>query len=171
MWLPLEISHKMPSCFYNPIHVYACKIYQGLSHQSLINWLWLDWKLKSIIYDERNDFSFLIVNFSFLSSNIPSSLAYRVYMAQMIRYTRDYVDFKNRGILLTSKTAETGLKNDLNPHFASFMVTIMRWSTIHYDKSRPITWVFSTGIYDRFVISLSWLFLPSMTLGLHDRWC
>ena len=52
--------------------------------------------LKSRIYDKRDDFSFPIVNFPFLSSNIPSSKAYDVYMSQMIRYARgcfDYIDF------------------------------------------------------------------------------
>ena len=44
--------------------------------------------LKSRIYDKRDDFSFPIVNFPFLSSNIPSSPAYGVYMSQMIRYAR-----------------------------------------------------------------------------------
>jgi hypothetical protein len=31
------------------------------------------------MYDKRDDFTFLIVNFSFISSNIPASPAYGVY--------------------------------------------------------------------------------------------
>ena len=71
--------------------------------------------LKSRIYDKRDDFSFPIVNFPFLSSNIPSSPAYGVYMSQMIRYARacsDYVDFKNRGILLTNKLLKQGFAEE-----------------------------------------------------------
>ena len=66
-------------------------------------------------YDKRDDFSFPIVNFPFLSSNIPSSPAYGVYMSQMIRYARaccDYVDFKNRGILLTNKLLKQGFAEE-----------------------------------------------------------
>ena len=40
------------------------------------------------LYDKRDDFDFHIVNFPFLSSNIPSSPSYDVYISQLIRYTR-----------------------------------------------------------------------------------
>ena len=54
--------------------------------------------------DKRNDFNFPIVNFPFISSNIPAAPAYRVYNSQMIRYSRacgSYQDFLDRGLLLT----------------------------------------------------------------------
>ena len=57
------------------------------------------------LYDKRDDFSFPIVNFPFLDSNIPSSPAYGVYVSQLIRYSRacsHYQDFVTRGLLLTS---------------------------------------------------------------------
>ena len=38
------------------------------------------------LYDKRDDFNFPIVNFPFLSSNIPSAPAYGVYVSQLIRY-------------------------------------------------------------------------------------
>ena len=38
-------------------------------------------------YDRRDDLNFLIVNFPFLSSNIPSALAYEIYISQLVRYT------------------------------------------------------------------------------------
>ena len=50
------------------------------------------------LYDKCNDFDFYIVNFPFLSSNIPSGPSYRVYMLQLIRYARCcsyYDDFRN----------------------------------------------------------------------------
>ena len=37
-------------------------------------------KLNLKLYDKRDDFNFAIVNFPFLSSNIPASPAYRVHM-------------------------------------------------------------------------------------------
>ena len=42
-----------------------------------------DWIQK--LYDKRDDFDFSIVNFPFLSSNIP---AYGVHISQLIRYAR-----------------------------------------------------------------------------------
>ena len=38
------------------------------------------------LYDKRDDFNFPIVNFPFLSSNIPSAPACGVYVSQLIRY-------------------------------------------------------------------------------------
>ena len=43
-------------------------------------------KLSTRLYDKRDDFDFYIVNFPFLSSNIPSGPFYGVYISQLIRY-------------------------------------------------------------------------------------
>ena len=42
-------------------------------------------KLSTRLYDKRDDFDFHIVNFPFLSSNIPSGPSYGVYISQLIR--------------------------------------------------------------------------------------
>ena len=47
-----------------------------------------DGQLHTSIYDKRDDFNFHITNFPFLSSNIPTSLAYGVFISQLIRYAR-----------------------------------------------------------------------------------
>ena len=47
-----------------------------------------DGQLRTSLYDKRDDFNFHITNFPFLSSNIPSSPAYGVFISQLIRYTR-----------------------------------------------------------------------------------
>ena len=54
-------------------------------------------KLSTRLYDKRDDFDFHIVNFPFLSSNIPSDPSYGVYISQFIRYARccsHYDDFR-----------------------------------------------------------------------------
>ena len=43
-------------------------------------------KLSTRLYDKRDDFDFHIVNFPFLSSNIPSGPSYDAYISQLIRY-------------------------------------------------------------------------------------
>ena len=63
-------------------------------------------RLKTKLYNKRDDFSFQIVNFPFLSSNIPEAPAYGIYISQLIRYSRaciSYHDFLERGLLLTRK--------------------------------------------------------------------
>ena len=51
-------------------------------------------QLRTSIYDKRDDFNFHITNFSFLSSKIPSSPAYAVFISQLIRYARACFSYK-----------------------------------------------------------------------------
>ena len=54
-------------------------------------------KLSIRLYDKHDDFDFHIVNFPFLSSNIPSGPSYGVYISQLIRYAQccsHYDDFR-----------------------------------------------------------------------------
>ena len=56
-------------------------------------------ELSARLYDRRNDFDFYIINFPFLSSNIPSGPSYGVYISQLIRYAwccSHYDDFRYR---------------------------------------------------------------------------
>jgi len=61
-------------------------------------------RLRTNLYDKRDDFNFPIVNFLFIYSNIPAALAYVVYISQLIRYSRacgSNKDFLDSGLLLT----------------------------------------------------------------------
>ena len=73
---------------------------------------------------KRDDFNFNIVNFPFLSSNIPQSPAYGVFVSQLIRYARAsslYEDFITRSQLLTSKLLKQGFtRNRLIATFKKF---------------------------------------------------
>ena len=76
------------------------------------------------MYDKRDDFNFQIVNFPFLSSNIPESPAYGVFISQLIRYARactEYNDFLARGNILTNKLLKQGYgKSKLRRSFEKF---------------------------------------------------
>ena len=64
--------------------------------------------LTTKLYDKRVDFTFPIVNFSFICSNIQ---AYGVYISQLIRYSRvcaHYSDILDRVQLLTQKLIKQG---------------------------------------------------------------
>ena len=68
-------------------------------------------RLKTKLYDKRDDFNFSIVNFPFLCDNIPAAPANGVYISQLIRYSRAcvyYQDFLDRGLLLTKKLLNQG---------------------------------------------------------------
>ena len=61
-------------------------------------------RLKTKLYDKRDDFTFPIGNFPFISSNIPASPTYGVYISQFKRYSRacaQYNDLHGRVQVLT----------------------------------------------------------------------
>ena len=54
-------------------------------------------KLYLELYDKRDDFNFQIINFPFLSNNIPSGPLYGVYISQLIRYARCHTYYDDYG--------------------------------------------------------------------------
>ena len=89
-------------------------------------------KLTTRLYDKRDDLNFPIVNFPFLSSNIPFAPAYGVYFSQLIRYARacsNYQDFMEHGKVLTTKLLSQGYqKTKLVATLKKSMGDIMIWS-------------------------------------------
>ena len=70
-----------------------------------------DGQLRTSLYDKRDEFNFSITNLLFLSSKIPSSPAYGVFISQLIRYARacsSYECFILRSALLSSKLLGEG---------------------------------------------------------------
>ena len=68
-------------------------------------------RFKTKLYDKRDDFTFPIVNFPFISRNIPTSPAFGVYISQLIRYSRacaQYIDFLDRAQLRMQKLLKQG---------------------------------------------------------------
>ena len=75
-----------------------------------------DGQLHPSLYDKRNDFNFHITNFPFLSSNIPSSPAYGVFISQLIRYARACSSsecFILRAVRLSNKLGQGYVKEHL----------------------------------------------------------
>ena len=76
------------------------------------------------LYDKRDAFGFHIVNFPFMSSNIPSAPAYGVCASQLIRYARccsNYSDFLLRHRALVTRRLSQGYKvNRLSNTFKKF---------------------------------------------------
>ena len=87
-----------------------------------------DDQLRTSLYDKHDDFNFHITNFPFLSSNIPSSPAYGVFISQLIRYARacsSYDFFILRAARLLSKLLGQGyvmkrLKSSLRKFYGRY---------------------------------------------------
>jgi len=90
--------------------------------------LYLCYYLASILsyFVKRYDFTFPIVNFSFINRNMLASPAYAVNISQLLRYSRacsQYSDFMDRAQLLTQKLLKQGyvshkLKSSLKLKFS-----------------------------------------------------
>ncbi|KAK3106240.1 hypothetical protein FSP39_015854 [Pinctada imbricata] len=88
------------------------------------------------LYDKRDDFNFSIANFPFLSSNIPSSPTYGVFISQLIRYARastKYTDFVLKARRLSDKLLSQGyvcdrLTSSLRKFYGRYGELV-----IHYD--------------------------------------
>ena len=105
-------------------------------------------KLTTRLYNKRDDFNFLIVNFLFLSSNIPSVPAYGVYVSQLIRYARacsNYQDFMERGKVLTTKLLSQGYQK------TKLVVTLKKFYGRHHDLVNPYNMTVSRTVSDIFV--------------------
>ena len=75
-----------------------------------------DGQLHTSLYDKRGDFNFHITNFPFLSSNIPSSTAFGVFISQLIRYARansSYESFIPRAVRRSNKLLGQGYVKEL----------------------------------------------------------
>ena len=76
------------------------------------------------LYDKRDAFCFHIVNFPFMSSNIPSAPAYGVYASQLVRYAHccsSYSDFLICHRALVKRLLSQGYKvNRLSNTFKKF---------------------------------------------------
>ena len=81
-------------------------------------------RLCTKLYNKLDDFNFHIVNFSFLSSNIPFGPPYSVYISQPIRYARCciyYDDFGYHHKLLVDRLLSQGYQvNQLRKSFQKF---------------------------------------------------
>ena len=52
-------------------------------------------RLRTKLYDKKDEFNFSIVNFPFISSNIPAGPAYGIHNSQLIRYSRACGSYQN----------------------------------------------------------------------------
>ena len=87
-----------------------------------------DGQFRTSLYDKCDDFNFHITNFPFLSSNIPSTPGYGVFISQLIRYGRacsSYECFILRAVRLSNRLLGQGyvkerLKSSLRKFYGRY---------------------------------------------------
>jgi len=78
--------------------------------------------LRTKLYNRRDDFNFPILNSPLKYSNIPTAPVCRVYISQLIRYTRvcaSYQHFRDRGLLLIMVPS-----GEVSHYFKGFIVVM-----------------------------------------------
>jgi hypothetical protein len=148
-------------------------------------------RLRTKLYDTRDDFNFPIVNFPFICGNIPVAPAYGVYISQMIQYSSacgSYQDFLDRGLLLTRELLNQGFLIGKVEVITSKMLRSPPWlgwplwnicvtndhgtDMFHLRKHFPVLSSFTTGFVTRLTRRChSWNgnCLPFRSTSVHSR--
>ena len=76
------------------------------------------------VYDKRDDFGFPIVNFPWLSGDVPRLPSYGIYISQLVRFARcctSVSDFHSKNLQITSKLLTQGYRyHKLRKTFGNF---------------------------------------------------
>ena len=113
------------SILHNILYLYIFIAVKDIKLLSVLTLILFSWKKPTTIcFHLMSIFNFHITNFPFLSSNIPSSPAYGVFISQLIRYARacsSYECFILRARRLSSKLLKQGyLVERLKSSFRKF---------------------------------------------------
>ena len=90
-------------------------------HQEIYN----EGRLRTKLYDKRDDLNFPIANFLFICSNIPAASAYGVYISQLIQYSRSFGDHGYVSLVVSTSQSF--------PHswlITGFVTRVTRWVTL-----------------------------------------
>ena len=127
-----------------------------LTHFSLFSHLllyclmnFLDFNIKVIgsdihtsVYDKRDDFGFPIVNFPWLSGDVPRLPSYDIYISQLVRFARcctSVLDFHSKNLQITSKLLTQGyryhkLRKTFGKFFRSYSEILSKFGDISFQK-------------------------------------
>ena len=104
------------------------------------------------VYDKRDDFGFPIVNFPWLSGDVPSLLSYGVYISQLVIFARcctSVSDFNSKNLQLTSNLLTQGyryhkLRKTFGKIFRSYSDLLSKRSVMIIQEMCPIRAEIST---------------------------
>ena len=153
MILSLSIIKDLRSSFltFTPKELTISETTESTSDASYLDLLFTRDKNNNIttkLYDKCDAFVFHIVNFPFMSRNIPSAPAYGVYASQLIRDARccsNYSDFLFRHRALVTRLLSQGYKvNRLSNTFKKF-----------YGRHTDLVGQYKRNVFQMFADSIS----------------
>ena len=92
------------------------------------------------VYDKRDDFGFPIVNFPWLSGDVPRLPSYGIYISQLVRFARcctSVFDFHSKNFQITSKLLTKGyryhkLRKTFGKFFRSYSELLSKFGEISF---------------------------------------
>ena len=100
------------------------------------------------VYDKRDNFEFPIVNFPWLSGDVPRLPSYGIYISQLIRFAKctSVLDFHSKNLQITSKLLTQGyryhkLRKTFGKFFRSYSELLSKFGAISFQEyvSKGIT--------------------------------
>ena len=94
------------------------------------------------VYDKRDDFGFPIVNFPWLSGDVPRLPSYGIYISQLVRFARcctSVLDFHSKNLQITSKLLTQGyryhkLRKTFGKFFRSYSELLSKFGDISFQE-------------------------------------
>ena len=94
------------------------------------------------VYDKRDDFGFPIVNFPWLSCDVPRLPSYGIYISKLVRFTRcrtSVLDFHSKNLQITSKLLTQGyryhkLRRTFGKFFRSYSELLAKFGDISFQE-------------------------------------
>ena len=94
------------------------------------------------VYDKRDDFGFPIVNFPWLSGDVPRLPSYGIYISQLVRFARCFtsvLDFHSKNLQITSKLLTQGyryhkLRKTFGKFFRSYSELLSKFGDISFQE-------------------------------------
>ena len=98
--------------------------------------------INTSVYDKRDDFGFPIVNFPWLSGDVPRLPSYGIYTSQLIRFARcctSVFDFNSKNLQLISKLQTQGyryhkLRKAFGKFFGSYSDLLSKFGEISFQE-------------------------------------
>ena len=94
------------------------------------------------VYDKRDDFGFPIINFPWLSGDVPRLSSYGIYISQLVRFARSCTsvwDFHSKNLQLTSKLLTQGYRyhkhqKTFGKFFGSYSELLTKFGDISFQE-------------------------------------
>ena len=109
----LEFKKHIPDIYPAELQLNEAKTSDKETSFSDLNIKVIGSDIHTIVYDKRDDFGFPIVNFPWLSGDVPRLPSYGIYISQLVRFARccsSVLDFHSKNLQMTSQLLTLGYR-------------------------------------------------------------